>query len=588
MKKFFGRQSLTKICMAVATACAFSCSASAQEEIAFDDFENLTLEPFTLDYSSPYFLDGTDYTKDFPQGWTLDNSGNLYDNTGMPPEFDGWSLMDTASWIGHAGNQAGRIRCSFGGDERNIALVADPDEADDGGNANMGSPANPLYNSYISREYDITAADNASLEISFDYDFVTEDTQTGVVEISFDGGGTWINLLTIDSTVDSGVFTTSGGDKASFVAGTDFTADLEATSLILRFGMIRSSNDWWFCIDNIGVSDTNGVIAFEDFEDQAIEDGMVAFAAANGGPTEPDPGPSDGSDWTRDIANWTVDNDGFWDPELRMYTRSAEGAFDGWAAVDAQSWNREQGGQLRETFFPNPSIFMNQPNTVLVADPDAHDDTDTELEADDPNKSKKEFNSFVYREYDVADYDNTTIAVELDWETRVESQQRALIQVSFDKGATWVDLLDADSDDPDKLQLLLPFLAQDGGTAGVVDTNDLLHTLEGPELYQLGTEALPAKNGSSMILRFGCIDAQNNWWFAVDNIRITGVAQDFKHGDANQDGMIDFGDLGAFIQALQDKAAYDGTYAIPADTILDMDANGVFNFGDIAGFLNEF
>ena len=64
--------------------------------------------------------------------------------------------------------------------------------------------------------------------------------------------------------------------------------------------------------------------------------------------------------------------------------------------------------------------------------------------------------------------------------------------------------------------------------------------------------------------------------------------QAFVLGDANQDNAIDFGDLGAFIQALNDKEAYDATYPIPADTILDMDGSGTFNFGDIAGFLGLF
>jgi hypothetical protein len=135
--------------------------------------------------------------------------------------------------------------------------------------------------------------------------------------------------------------------------------------------------------------------------------------------------------------------------------------------VDAVSWTRQQGGQLREVFFPDGNIFP-QPNTILVADPDAHDDFDVELPADDPNKSKNEFNSFIYRTYDVSNYDNTTIRVELDWETRIESPQRALIQVSFDKGTTWVTLLDADSADSAKLAALSSFLSLDGGEPGVV------------------------------------------------------------------------------------------------------------------------
>ena len=266
--------------------CGVQSQVKAQAvEVAFDNFEGLTMVPFTLDYSSPYYLDGTDWTKNFPAGWTLDNSQNGYDNTGMPGEFDGWSLMDVGSWIVEAGVQAGRDRCFFGHPEiRNIALVADPDEADDTGNDSMGDPSNPLFNSYISRSYDVTGKDLASLMVSFDYDFVCEDTQTGVVDISFDAGTTWQNLVTIDSTVDTGAHGTDPtlGNQGTFVAGVDFTPDTAATQVILRFGCIRASNDWWFCVDNIGIADQNGVIAFEDFNDTT---GMQPFDAVNSGPT---------------------------------------------------------------------------------------------------------------------------------------------------------------------------------------------------------------------------------------------------------------------------------------------------------------
>jgi hypothetical protein len=120
----------------------------------------------------------------------------------------------------------------------------------------------------------------------------------------------------------------------------------------------------------------------------------------------------------------------------------------------------------------------------------------------------------------------------------------------------------------------------------VNNAGDIFSTANGPQSWQFtnASGARPAKNGSKMILRLGCIDAQNNWWFAVDNIKIEGTPQSFKHGDANQDGVINMSDVTAFNLALSDKANYDGTYAIDADVILDMNADGVFNSGDIAGF----
>ena len=104
MKRFLSQ---TLIAAAFAVVSCMGVSANAQVvTVAFDDFEGLTMQPFTLNYGNPFFLDGTDYTKAFPTGWALDNSQNGYDNTNMPPEFDGWSLIDVASWIGHAGVQA--------------------------------------------------------------------------------------------------------------------------------------------------------------------------------------------------------------------------------------------------------------------------------------------------------------------------------------------------------------------------------------------------------------------------------------------------------------------------------------------------
>lgn len=566
------------------------------DEIAFDDFENATMVPFTV-ANTPTFSDGTDWTNVIP-GWTVEFPPNHVPTTSAA--YNGWVAKDVNSWSRQQGNQGsaiaptGRSRMKLGGNNNNTALVADPDGWDDFPPA--GKP-NGGYNSYIRHTYDLTGADLNTLAVSFDWDYVTEGRQIAVVELSFDGGATYSILEAVASSFWIGDATWGPfafGDQLSwstnpgtdtvqptqrtFVAGADFTVPAGATSMIIRFGCIEAGNNWWFAVDNVELADGNGILEFEDFE------GLTLLPYPDGGVGVP---PGDGTDYSQSIPNWTIDNDGFWNPELRMYTRSNELAFDGWAVLDSNSWRNQQGGQLREDFFPNPLIFP-QRNSILVADSDAHDDFDVELPADDPNKSKKEFNSFISREYDVSGYNNTTISIEMDWESRVEAAQRALVQVSFDCGDSWTTLLDVDSDDPAKLAALVSagYLYFDSNGNGIVNNNDMLSTFNAPQSWQFGnaSSALPAKNGSKMILRLGCIDSQNNWWFAVDNIKIEGDPQSFKHGDANQDGVINFDDVTAFSLALTNKALYNSTYAISADVILDMNADGVFNFGDVPGF----
>ncbi|TWT69804.1 hypothetical protein [Crateriforma conspicua] len=583
---------------------------SAQKvEVAFDDFENLDnatdMVPFDLDYSSPYFLDGTDWSKTFPAGFTLDNSGNTYDNSTMPPEFDGWSMMDVGSWIGHAGEQAGRQRCFFGGDNRNTCLVADPDEADDGGNADMGSPENPAYNSYITRAYDVTGVDLSTLMLSFDYDFVTEDTQTGVVEVSFDGGA-WETILEIDSTIDSGVFSTNKSevpeenDQGTFVAGIDFTAPASATSMEVRFGCIRSSNDWWFAVDNIELMNAGGQIAFDDFEGPTPEMPLAdqPFSDANDGPDEPFD-PSDGTDYTNNIPNWEIINDGPADmPTKRMYRTSLDGAFQGFTVMDSISWTDQQDGQQREDFF---GAFRSM---ILCADGDAHQDNMVIAEEEtlpaipvdgEGNPTEKQFNSFVQRTYNMSGYDNTTVEITLDWDTRLYAAQRGLIQVSFDDGANWTTLVDVDSArlglvgeegsetpaDPAYEASLNPYLFNDNNANGFVDENgeDTVTGIEDSYVFGGFGSELPASKSNRMTLRIGCINTGNDWWFAVDNIEVLAATQSYVMGDITGDGVCSLADFNGFVSAAFGAPDPQG--------IFDFNADGMTSLADFNGFVAE-
>lgn len=220
-------------------------------------------------------------------------------------------------------------------------------------------------------------------------------------------------------------------------------------------------------------------------------------------------------------------------------------------------------------------------NTILLADPDAHNDYPEENQATPP-EGEKEFNTFIGRQYDLSLFQNTTVVVEFDWETRIESTQRALAQVSFDYGTTWTTILDVDSDDAAKITALAPFS---------FGSLDLYGSYTAPTQFPFGVPGdmtkTPAVNSNAMILRFGCIDSDNNWWFAVDNVKITADVQAFAIGDASGDGNVNNLDIGGFITALTNKAAFDATSPVPADMLFDFNADGTFNNLDIGGFITE-
>ena len=148
------------------------------------------------------------------------------------------------------------------------------------------------------------------------------------------------------------------------------------------------------------------------------------------------------------------------------------------------------------------------------------------------------------------------------YEFRIENQQRGTIEVSFDGGATWTLLRQLDNSE---------FANGDY----LIDT----------PIFVAGSD-FTAFQTKKMILRFGYLDAGNNWWMAVDDVKIEAENLTFIPGDANDDGFFDFGDLEAFVLALTDPDTYAATYPnVNVNNTLDFFGDGVFDFGDLEGFV---
>ncbi len=197
------------------------------------DFEGLTLQ----DSTSPTEIAAPGVWTDVPpSGWTRDNDSTPIGN---PVEFQGWTFVDKAWWIETAGDQD---RSTFTAGQ-GVVAVTDPDEYDDGTDIDTG-----LFNAYLSTpEIDLTGIQAGSVNVSFDSSFRAEVTQIGVLDVSFDGGATYSNVLTYDSAalVD--------GDTYN-LAVSEAISNPEGGSMLLRFGMIQASNDWWWAVDNVNVT----------------------------------------------------------------------------------------------------------------------------------------------------------------------------------------------------------------------------------------------------------------------------------------------------------------------------------------------
>lgn len=538
-------------CSGTALLCG---SASAQlQTVAFDDFEDLhpTMVPLTIPLN--VYADGTDYSTQIRTGtsreWTIDNSqmgfpaGSAAGGLCQEPGYNGWTAMDVASWTAEQGVQAGRT--ALGLSTRNTALVADPDAYYDFLSAAQPSDA---YNSYISRNYDLTGFDTSTLEISFDYEFAIENNQRGTIEVSFDGGTTWQMVLDLVKGAFPNDTVLRG--PGTFVAGTHFTPS--GNQMLFRIGCITAGNNWWFAVDNVHVTTNDGFDDLEDFEGLP----MVSFMNAPPGASPPTTPRFDGTDFTNNIPNWTIDNS-------LMGGFCREPGYDGWTAMDVKCWVNEQGGQGRSLLdFGDFNL-----NAALIADGDAFYDFDRNF-ADTGRAPSNSMNTYIQREYDLSTYDNRTLKISMDYEFRIENQQRGTIEVSFDNGQTWV---------------LLRELVKGSNANGVYLTSADNEGTAGTFVASTDFTALQTKK---MILRFGYLDAGNNWWMAVDNVKVEAELLTFVPGDANDDGFFDFGDLEAFVMALLDPDGYATQYPnVNVNDVLDFFGDGTFDFGDIDAFV---
>ncbi|MBU6275748.1 MAG: Ig-like domain-containing protein [Planctomycetes bacterium] len=249
------------------------------------DFELVPLRPAILE-TVGLTPNGQDFSPNPPAGWSTDNSQMP---PGGAPEWYGWTLAAKSFWQ----TQGGQSRANFTRGTGTIA-VADTDEWDD-----YPRPSNAFNARLTSTPIDLATVAPGSVVLAFDSSFRPEsggsfvpyapDNMQGKLDVSYDGGLSWTNLLTLDSSNTLGTATAPNVNERRVVT----VPNPDTGTMLFRWGN-TGTNDWWWAIDNILVTGTVDGLPYPGTTDPAaftfttaaaptLAIGALATAAENGG-----------------------------------------------------------------------------------------------------------------------------------------------------------------------------------------------------------------------------------------------------------------------------------------------------------------
>lgn len=190
------------------------------------------------------------WTKTAPAGWVIDDSGVPgagTENDGVT-EWAGWAFADNDWWASVDDQQRSNFTKSSG-----AAMIADPDEWDDLAHT-PGS-----FNTFASTpDIALQGAEENTVVLTFDSSWRYENPQAATVEVSFDGGSTWKNLLRFSSNTSSGDFKP---DATNETISIPVFNPAGASNARIRFGLINAGNNWWWAVDNVkltGIAQLDG------------------------------------------------------------------------------------------------------------------------------------------------------------------------------------------------------------------------------------------------------------------------------------------------------------------------------------------
>jgi hypothetical protein len=435
-----------------------------------------------------------------PAGWTIDNNFDGYGasvgNTGVPQlgnpeygvdEWEGWSFARKEFWI-FADDQT---RSSFTKASGNVA-VADADEWDDL-NINPATRQGFMNTNLASGNINVTAYRDQLLTLTFDSSWRPEafddshgnpafnslNNQSAVVAVSYDGGTEDFIGASWNSNPASPFFK---GDQQNETIARSFLVPDSATNLQIKFGYYNAANDWWWAIDNLSLTDAAMNVAWSENFDSVPLGPSVNERALSGGhvtvvETTPNTNPVPNAFTHTTPAGWNVDNSqglpGVGDPAQGVQE------WEGWSFTQRDFWLFVKDS--------NRSQFSNSSGVFAVADPDNWD------ALGDP-EALGTFNSLLETPtINIAGVPAGQLLLAFDSSWRDEDTQTAVVEVDFGSGyqtaLRWESVAGPNFHDDNENESVLLMLNNPAG-------------------------ATTAK------VRFGLINSTDDWWWAVDNIRI--------------------------------------------------------------------
>lgn len=571
------RRHLTVVAVLAALGMASDACAQIANPLFQENFNGLTLGPSVNERRGPLSfpmrtVPATDATTNpianafshtGPAGWTVDNNfdnfGNIdltnaggtpvFDATvpaGNPPvqlfklgqvgvvvgnagvlnkspspndgvdEWEGWSIARKDFWSSVDDQDRSKFTFATG----NVA-VADSDEYDDLGTGRGGG----YYNTGLTTA-PINIAGKSSLELKFDSAWRAEsydddhttlgysgNNQTAIVWATFFNGTTQVAQDFLPASIwdsDSGHTSEGAADKiptrpasATFkadnvnehVTHSGITVPAGANNVKFTFGYINAGNDWFWAIDNLSVSDgASAPFWTENFDAVPLgpsvnerQDVNPSFAHVTALNNDAVSTPRDNSFTHTTPAGWSINNAGIkaatlGDNNLGVYE------WEGWSFTTKDFSVFSTQGDV--------GSFAKGDGVIAIADSDEFDDLGRNPNNETPNPDYTRPMSTVLQSpaISLAGVAANTLAVQFDSAWRWEGAQKAQVTVDFGSGEVPVLQWDSTEGSPN-------FHADNLNETVLVKLNN------------------PA-GATSAVVRFKYLDGSNNWFWAIDNVKI--------------------------------------------------------------------
>lgn len=387
--------------------------------------------------------------------------GWTVDDSAMPgggvTDWRGWAFANVAAWAFVAGDQR---RSEFTKASGTVA-IADPDEWDD-----AARDDGLFFGIMTTGDISLDGVSAGPATFTFDSSWRPFANQTAEIIVFYSTGDSEIALAWSS---DEGSPDFHNDENTNETVTVELNIPAGATSMSMEFALFDAGNDWFWAIDNLELTSGGTTFWTEDFEGLPLESFQMENLPDNIQPISAD------NVWTKTPpAGWEIDDSAM----------PADGVLDwrGWAIALNTAWATVAGDQRRFEFTKGSG-------SVAIADPD---------EWDDAARDEGTFNSFMTTP-DIS-LENvvpgSTLTLEFDSSWRPYANQRGAISVVTTSGSEEIVVFSSVDTDP--------FFKDDNST------NDTI----------LQDFTVPA-GIESFQFQFALTDAGNDWFWAIDNIRVT-------------------------------------------------------------------